>query len=251
MVWQPSSIAALPPAGTVHVWRASLIQPPAIAQQLAQSLSLDEQAKVERFRFVQHQQRSLISRGLLRSLLGRYLETDPATLKFDYEAHGKPVLSRSPGWPNVQFNLAHSQDLVVYAIAVNFPVGIDVEYQRTMADRMEIVQRFFSTSEQQALNKLSGEVQKTAFFDYWTGKEAVLKATGQGLAGLSSVEISLPDCSVHLQGDLAQRYPTQSWQIRLFEPEENYSGAIAIPRPEAEFLFFEWQKGSSDRPFLE
>jgi 4'-phosphopantetheinyl transferase len=240
VVWQPGSIATLPPAGTVHIWRASLIQPPAIAQQLAQFLSPDEQAKVESFRFVQHQQRSLISRGILRALLGRYLQTDPATLKFDYEAHGKPVLSPSPGWPNVQFNLAHSQDLVVYAIAVNCPVGIDVEYQRAMTDITEIAQRFFSPSEQQALNRLSGEVQKTAFFDYWTGKEAVLKATGQGLAGLSSVEIALPDCSLHLQGDLAQWYPASSWKIRLFEPEENYSGAIAVPWPAAEFLFFDW-----------
>lgn len=240
VVWQPGSIATLPPAGTVHVWRASLIQPPAIAQQLSQYLSPDEQAKVERFRFVQHQQRSLISRGILRTLLGRYLNIDPATLKFDYEAHGKPALLLSPGWPTLQFNLAHSQDLVVYAIVVNHPVGIDVEYQRPITDITEIAQRFFSKSEQQALQRLSGEAQKTAFFDYWTGKEAVLKATGQGLVELSSVEISLPDCSLHLQGDLAQQYPAQSWQIRLFEPQENYSGAIALPFPEAEFLFFEW-----------
>ncbi len=240
VVWQSKSIADVPPEGVVHIWRTSLNQPAEVAQQLAQYLSPDEQAKIERFRFVQHQQRSLISRGILRALLGRYLQTDPASLKFDYEAHGKPVLSLSPGWPNLQFNLAHSQDLVAYAIAVNHPVGIDVEYQRPMTDITEIAQRFFSKSEQQALQRLSGEVQKAAFFDYWTGKEAVLKATGQGLVGLSNVEISLPDCSLHLQGDLAQRYPTQSWQICLFEPEENYSGAIAIPLPEAEFLFFEW-----------
>lgn len=240
VIWQPESIATLPPEGTVHIWRAALIQPSAIAQQLAQYLSPDEQAKMERFRFVQHQQRSLVSRGILRALLGRYLQIDPATLKFDYEAHGKPTLSLSPGWPNVQFNLAHSQDLVVYAIALNYPVGIDVEYQRPMNDMVEIAQRFFSASEQQALQQLSGEAQKTAFFDYWTGKEAVLKATGQGLAGLSSIEISLPECSLHFQGDLAQRYPSSAWKIRPFEPEENYSGAIAIPLPEAEFLFFEW-----------
>lgn len=240
VVWQPGSIADVPPEGTVHIWRASLEQPPVIAQHLAQSLSPDEQARVKRFRFVQHQQRSLISRGILRALLGRYLHVDPATLAFEYETHGKPMLSLAQDWPKLQFNLAHSQDLVVYAIAVNHPVGIDVEYQRPMTDISEIAQRFFSKSEQQALQRLSGGAQKTAFFHYWTAKEAVLKATGQGLAELSAVEVSLPDCALHLQGDLAQHYPIHSWQIRFFAPQENYSGAIAIPLPEAEFLFFEW-----------
>lgn len=240
VVWQPGSIADLPPEGTVHIWRANLNQPAAVAQQLAQYLSPDEQERVERFRLGQHQQRALISRGILRALLARYLNTAPVALKFDYEPHGKPVLCLCPSWPRLQFNLAHSQDLVVYAIAVNHPVGVDVEYQRTTTNVTEIAQRFFSKSEQQALQRLSGEVQKSAFFHYWTAKEAVLKATGQGLIGLSTVEIALPDCALSLQGDLAQQYPAQSWKLRLFDPQENYSGAIAIPHPAGEFLFFEW-----------
>lgn len=240
VVWQPATIAGMVPEGVVHIWRASLNQPAAIVQQFAQYLSPDEQMRVERFRFVQHQQRSLLSRGILRALLGRYLNADPAGLEFDYETHGKPVLRLCPGWPKIQFNLAHSQDVVVYAITVDSPVGIDVEYQRVISDVTEIAQRFFSKSEQQALQTLSSEARKTAFFHYWTAKEAVLKATGQGLIGLPTVEISLPNCSLQLQGDLAQRYPAQAWRIQSFEPQENYSGAIAIPRPEATFLFFEW-----------
>lgn len=240
VAWQTGSIAGPVAAETVHIWRASLNQPAAIAQQLALYLSPDEQERVERFRFGQHQQRSLISRGILRALLGRYLDADPAALKFDYEAHGKPILCLCPGWPKLQFNVAHSQDLVVYAIAVDYPVGVDVEYQRAITNVTEIAQRFFSKSEQQALQLLSSEVQKTAFFHYWTAKEAVLKATGQGLTGLSNVEISLPDCSLRFQENLAQPYPAQAWEIRLFSPQENYSGAIAIPLPAAEFLFFEW-----------
>jgi 4'-phosphopantetheinyl transferase len=240
VVWQPGSDVAMVPEGNVHIWRASLNQPTDVLHELAQYLSPDEQAKVERLRFVQHQQRSLFSRGLLRVLLGRYLSADPASLKFNYGEQGKPALCRETNGPNLQFNLAHSEHLVVYAIALNHPVGVDVEYQRAMTNMTEIAQRFFSPAEHQALAQLPVASQRKAFFQYWTAKEAVLKATGEGLMGLSKVEIAVLDGSLRLQGDLARRYPSQRWQIRLFEPEENYSGAIAIPLPEAKFLFFEW-----------
>ena len=90
------------PHDDVHVWRATLTWPEAAAHRLEQCLAADEQDKMERFRFEKDRRRYLISRGLLRSLLGRYLDLAPQDLRFATTAAGKPHLACGQGQP--QFN---------------------------------------------------------------------------------------------------------------------------------------------------
>src|SRR5438874_6996463 len=115
--------AELPwPHDEVHVWRATLAWPEATADALKQCLSADERERMERFRFERDRRRYLMGRGLLRSLLGRYLDRAPQDLRFETTAAGKPHLVSGQG--QLQFNLAHSGEYVLIAIADGREGGI-------------------------------------------------------------------------------------------------------------------------------
>src|ERR1041384_645151 len=102
------------PRDEVHVWRATLALPGAAAHRLEQNLSADERDRMERFRLEKDRRRYLIGRGLLRSLLGVYLNRAPQDLRFETTAAGKPHLASGLG--QLQFNVSHSGEYVLIAI---------------------------------------------------------------------------------------------------------------------------------------
>src|SRR5436189_2592231 len=81
------------PEGEVHVWRATLDWPASSIDSLERILSADEEQRMRRFRLDDDRKRYLVGRGLLRLLLGRYLELPPHELRFDYTPFGKPHLA--------------------------------------------------------------------------------------------------------------------------------------------------------------
>jgi phosphopantetheinyl transferase len=119
-------------ASTVHIWRADLDAIGARFEHL-----LDERERERRARIVREpaRRRWMAARGLLRALLGVYLEEQPSLLRFTYEAHGKPILDLPHG-ERLHFNLSHSGALAIYAFTEMCAVGVDVELlaQRHGAD---------------------------------------------------------------------------------------------------------------------
>lgn len=81
----------------VHVWRAALNIKDSHVQSLRQTLTADERARAERFHFLKDRDHFIVARGLLRAILGRYLDIDPSRLRFSYSAYGKPSLARESG----------------------------------------------------------------------------------------------------------------------------------------------------------
>ncbi len=206
----------------VHIWRGSLDLSPTTLQTLAASLSRDEQQRAERFRFDHDRQRFIAGRGWLRSLLAQYLQRSPRSIQFDYLPQGKPILA---GGGDVQFNLSHSHNLALCAITYQQPVGIDVEYLRPVAV-MDLARRFFRPSEQAMLATLNTAEQQRTFFRYWTCKEAYLKACGDGLGQIQSVEVSLNGSAAlaWLENDRHDR-----WSLWELHPDQNCVAAIVVP----------------------
>src|SRR5690242_19076596 len=97
--------------GTIHVWRASLDQQPEVVSALDALLSDDERDRRDRFRFERDRTRSVVGRGLLRTMLGHYVALDPALLRFWYTRHRKPKLTSD----GPHFNLAHSGSAALFA----------------------------------------------------------------------------------------------------------------------------------------
>ena len=141
-------------------------------------LSVDERQRAMRFRFDIHRCRFVAARGVLRDLLGRYTNTAPASIEFLYGPNGKPAIPTR----DLHFNIAHAEDRGVFAFTRVAPLGVDLERVRPVLEIMQIAERFFSPRELEEITRDSEEERNAAFFRCWTQKEAIIKATGEGLS---------------------------------------------------------------------
>jgi 4'-phosphopantetheinyl transferase len=134
----------------------------------------------------------VLGRGLLRFLLGRLTGAPPGALSLDVAEHGKPFLKGGPGGQSPAFNLSHSGDLALIAVAAGGRLGVDVERFAPERDIGPVAVRFFSARERASLASLAPSLRRRAFYACWTRKEAYLKALGRGLAmPLKSFSVSL------------------------------------------------------------
>jgi len=216
----------------VHSWCASLDVPPETSARLYATLTPDERTRSARFRFERDQQRFIVARGVLRDLLGRYLQTQPSHIRFVYNAFGKPDLSPEFG-NRLKFNLSHSAGRALIAIATASNVGVDLEYTRAASDYADIARRFFSTAEVDDLIALPSHLYAEAFFSCWTKKEAYLKACGEGLAiPLNSFSVPLTTDSAPTPVDLHVASKdivlATRWSLYTLRPAPGYAGALAI-----------------------
>jgi 4'-phosphopantetheinyl transferase len=192
----PSAIAegrVNPPANlaeslrsSIHAWRACMPVLAPLEPELFEILSAEETARSKQFVFARDRRRFVVARGVLRVLLARYTNTNPADLSICRTANGKPFAA---GDAMPQFSVSHSDQIALIAFA-HGQIGVDVERVREMPDLIGIARRFFSAGELEQVHALPEESRRQAFFALWTRKEAYLKATGEGIAALDSLSVS-------------------------------------------------------------
>lgn len=223
----------------VQIWQADLNLSRLILQSLEKLLSSDEQQRAQRFKFEKDRYSFIAARGILRTILSRYLRIDPEMIQFNYSAKGKPFLAQV-SLP-INFNLSHSQGKAIYAIALNQTLGIDLEAIRSI-EALSLAKRFFCESEYRWLASLSPQEQNSAFFKLWTCKEAYLKATGEGLVGLQEVEIALPLSSpIQLLKISNQPELAKDWRLYLLPLEDDqFAATLAIQNPDAQLQYFNY-----------
>lgn len=154
--------------------------PPGLAVAAARAASPDASARAARLRDPLLARRRLVAAGLLRLQLAERLGVEAAEVCFDRLPDGKPVLRGR--FAGLAFNLSHSGDLVVVALA-DRKVGVDVERHDAYLAVDPIVRRFFPAPEAALLLALPPDDRRRLFFRSWCRKEAVLKALGRGLQG--------------------------------------------------------------------
>jgi 4'-phosphopantetheinyl transferase len=226
-----TSAAHAPPlsAAEVHVWQASLDLDEGSIDRLEALLDLDERRRAERFHFPKDRSHYIAGRGRLRLLLGEYAGVGPAGIRFWYDTHGKPTLAGQSGEAGLRFNVAHSDGLVLYAVARDREVGVDVERVRPLNWR-ELAERYFAPNEVAELNTVEPSVQERAFFTCWTRKEAYIKALGFGMSvPLDRFAVSLaPDRPAALVS--AEHDPAQigRWGLCELTPAPGYVGALVV-----------------------
>ena len=220
---------SLPPlaGGVIHVWSLRLDGSLTVDESRA-LLSAEEVERASRFVTGELRRRFIIGRAALRRLLSVYTHAAPGTLAFELGPHGKPSL-RDAG--RLQFNMSHSGELAVAAVATD-PVGIDVEELREVRGAAAIAARFFSEAEQTQYNALAPEDRTRAFFRCWTRKEAFIKATGEGLSRpLASFDVTLradePPRLTRIEGIAGS---PADWTLHSFEPAAGFECALAIRR---------------------
>ncbi len=230
--WAPGPLRPLLAEGALHVWRADLT---AVAADLGELLCSDERARAERFVNERDGELWRRSRGLLRALLGRYLQRDPGSLRFAIGEHGKPALvadtDESPAAlgasadalraPQLSFNMSHSGQLALYAFNRAAAVGVDVEVARRPIDEVAIALRTLGETEAQRLQALDPPARRREFLGAWARHEAELKCLGVGIGG----------------GADAARH--RLWVVEL-EMGPDVAAAVAAERPARELRCWEW-----------
>lgn len=216
--------------GEVHVWRASLDLPQPRIQALEPTLASDELTRAARFRFARDRTRFIAARGLLRTILARYLLGEPGMLTFSYNAYGKPSLAQMPQNYELSFNLTHAHDMALYAITRNRTVGVDVEYINRQMEWESVAERFFSPYEVRMLKAVSPDMRHVAFFNCWTRKEAYIKARGMGLSlELDSFDVTLaPGEPAALLNIREEGQHISNWSLYDLHPGEAYIAALAV-----------------------
>jgi 4'-phosphopantetheinyl transferase len=216
--------------GEVHVWRIELGYPATSTSALKAALSLDEEQRAARFRSIELRERWTIARGALRCILAAYARCEPGALVFREGAHGKPALA----WPvvDIPFNLSHTDDLTLVAVAGSGRVGIDAERVRPEVEVEDLSRRFFAPAEAAEILALSPEAQVAAFFTCWTRKEAFVKALGGGLSvPLNSFQVSIqsdqPARLLWAEGEASGR-----WNL-LDLSEPGVAAALVVEGPTA------------------
>lgn len=217
----------------VHVWRASLDQPAAAVESFASSLSIDERERAARFKFERDRKHYIVGRGILRELLGVYIDSPASKLEFVYGAREKPALRTKP---EIRFNIAHTRRLALYAFARDREVGVDLEEIRPALATDEIATSHFSPRELAAWRSMPNSVRTEEFFYYWTCKEAYAKATGLGLwMKLQSFDVSLNENG---DGRIVSGEVAAGWQVLTFLAAESHPAALVYRGEPCTICFF-------------
>jgi 4'-phosphopantetheinyl transferase len=230
--------------GEVHVWCASLERAPNGVAELASVLSEDEQARAARYHSPVGRRQFMVARGLLRTLLGRYLSLDPKRITFALGPQGKPGLA---GSARPHFNVSHSHGVALIAVTDRTEVGVDVERLRHLSSQMELADRFFSPWEAATLRALDPEARCERFFHLWTRKEAFLKAHGAGLSfGLERVEMTHDPEEVRVLRIDGSTEAAAAWALRGLTPAPGYVGALALQDHDFTLRCWHWPGDSGD-----
>jgi 4'-phosphopantetheinyl transferase len=213
--------------GRVRLWHLSVARERSRYEFYRSVLDEQERERAARFRFDRDRSRFVIARGSLRCVLGRLTATNPHLVPLGAAEHGKPVLR--PPVTGVHFNLSHSDDCVVHAVA-GVPVGVDVESVRPAAD-LALMLRSFAPEERRWLLSVPGAQRDRAFFTLWTCKEAYLKALGYGLVKpLTAFAVDLTRATEpRILYDLDDGAAPVAWRLQLFEPAPETVGCVAVP----------------------
>lgn len=202
----------------IEVWLARLDLDANVVSQYASLLSPDEQERAHCFHFEHDRRRFTVTRGVLRTLLGKHLGIASKSVKFTQTEKGKPLVIGA----SIHFNVSHSHERALIAISNTKPVGVDIEYLAREANYVALAERYFTPNEYATIQSLPKAQHKHAFLICWTCKEAVAKASGEGLfLSLGSLEvISPPGFTISQRVNGHALYKT--------EIDDDYAAAVAV-----------------------
>ena len=176
------------PAGEVHVWTVPVSGESGTLAHCRSVLSEEERRAADAFRRPEDMRRHVVAHGSLRFILAGYTGREPEALGFIRTEFGKPSLENGG---SVRFNIAHSGDGVLVAVARGREIGVDMEYVKHQDDLPMIAARCFSVREIGLLRSCESSRYAETFYMLWARKEAYIKARGEGMSlDLTNIDIA-------------------------------------------------------------
>ncbi|OQW32698.1 MAG: hypothetical protein A4E19_04875 [Nitrospira sp. SG-bin1] len=219
----------------VHLWGLELHGTSQSLERCAGWLDEGERHRAARLVREEHRRHYVLAHGGLRAVLGKYLGVPPDKIVLDHSATGKPFLAGNlRDRSAITFNLSHAHGRALIAVSKGQEIGVDLELVRSDVDVTKLSERFFARSEHTAIEESPPERRARIFFRYWVAKEALLKAQGIGLQGLSHCEILLEADGV--DGDVRVRLGSlfpDTLSVLLLPCEPGWEAAVAARRLES------------------
>jgi len=237
----PTDVDLVP--GEIHICLTKLDLPVTRMRECESLLCPQEKMRAAGFHLKRDRDRFVAGRGLLKILLSKYLHVVSGEIKIGYRTNGKPFLYSAGNSADVHFNLSHSEDSALYAFASGDEIGADLEKIQAFPEMPSIVERFFSKRERALINALPKNDQISAFFAFWTRKEALSKLTGNGLRqAVEKLDVILPARKSSSSPTAAptSKIPSR-YYIRNLQTWPGFAAAIAAFREIGRVWCWQWQ----------
>jgi len=201
-------------AGEVHVWRSELRDRDSAEDRALLSNAELERANRLRDRRLSH--RYVARHALMRRLLSAYVGVAAAEIAYSQSALGKPCLAGEAWTAGWRFNVSESEGRCLIAISRDIEVGVDIQAMRPIDDLPALAREVLTDDELDGLLALDDDARVAAFYEIWARKEAVVKATGEGLARALN--------TVRLDGGGGK------WIVAWSEIGDRYASALATDK---------------------
>jgi len=221
------------PGDEAHLWQLVWDAPPALGrlERFLDWLTAEERSRYERHVVDSVRVEYLLTRAVVRTVLSHYADVAPWDWRFEEGEYGRPALCGPLAPAALGFNLSNTSGMIVCLVdGAGRSVGVDVEdTRRPLA--ADLAERCFSPREIRTLRALPARMQHDRFYEYWTLKEAYIKARGLGLALPLEHFSFLPDGERWMvEFDERVRDDARRWQFSLHRPTGNHVVALAIDR---------------------
>ncbi len=217
----------------IAVWRIQISAFIANLEELKSLLQVHEIEKINRYQQENDRNQRIISKAVLRILLGRYTGINPKEIRFQADQHNKPFIENP--FFKLSFNVSHSGNWILIAVA-DVSVGIDAERMDTSFTYQNMLPLSFSPQEISFIAHSAFPYQ--SFYELWTRKESLLKATGEGLVNDLTLIPALN--GVH-PNPTAITGSAENWQINSFYVDENHAASITCNPVKTALQFFNFQ----------
>ena len=230
--------------GAVHCWHFDIDETAADPDSLTAMFPQQDRHRSGELKHPASRWRFVACRAALRIILGRYLSMEPGSVPITNGPHGKPQLAGSDSASGLIFNLSHTADRAVLAVAWDGQIGIDLQVWRQFRDVEALLRRCCADSEQAWVRSLDPADQPAALFRLWTLKEAFCKANGRGLAyGLNRCIFDCTGPRPRLLAPAPKPDDPRIWHFAELPLPTGISGAVALDRPMAQPTEFKFDFG--------
>jgi 4'-phosphopantetheinyl transferase len=245
--WRAAGHYALGQPGDVHVYMVSLRHDEALVDAYEQILSPVEKQRADRFHFAPDRARYIAAHGALREIVGAYAEIPAAAISFQYSPHGKPALHGTNREFPVAFNMSHSGEVALVAVSGSGPLGIDVERVPGNVETEDLAPVCCSRLETAILAELPLCERAVTLYRWWTRKEALAKALGEGLSRpLRRYQVVPPYLSEENPG----RGANHPWGVWDISPLPGYVATLVADSPERTVVLNVFESPMSWYPVL-
>lgn len=175
---------------SIHIWSVRYSSLDRYFPFLSTLVSPDEKRKAAGFKKSDDTRRYTLRHGIVRVILGQYIQEDPEKIQIVGTKNGKPALDPEEKVSNVRFSLSHTDEMVCLGITRNGEIGLDIVNTNSCISFPEIEHYLFKPGERRWVEQTIPDQRSMQFFRIWSLKEALLKATGSDVSIMREADVS-------------------------------------------------------------